>query len=188
MRLRLNLATQPLQTHRRFYVAVYAAGAIAGLAFLLLSWHVYAIRRSNEIVRRQIAESRQDLERLSSQRRELEAFFARPENARLNDRASYLNSLIDSRSFNWTEMFLDLEKLLPAGVRVMSIAPSLQKEGVSVKLTVDANNSESEVKFLQALETSKVFSGIEVTSAHAPGRSEGSAEVVVELTAWYWRS
>jgi Tfp pilus assembly protein PilN len=188
MRFRLNLATNPLQTHRRFYVAVYVAGTFAGLALLVLSWHVYEVRRSNEIVRVQIAQLRQDLERLSAQRQEMEAFFARPENARLNDRATYLNSLIDSRSFNWTEMFMDLEKLLPAGVRVVSIAPSLQREGVSVKLTVNANNAESEVKFLQALETSKVFSGIEVISAHTPNRNEAGAEVVVELTAWYLRT
>jgi len=188
MRFLLNLATNPLQTHRRFYVAVYAALTCAGLALLILSWHVYQVRRSNEIIRAQIAQLRQDLDRLSGQRKELEVFFARPENARLNDRASYLNSLIDSRSFNWTEMFMDLEKLLPAGVRVVSIAPSLQKQGVAVKLTVDANNAESEVKFLQALETSKVFSGIEVTSAHSPNRLEGSPEVVVELTAWYLRA
>lgn len=188
MKAQLNLATIPLETHRRFFAGASLVAAIAGLALLALSWHVYNVRKSNERFRAQIAQLQQEMARLESERQDMETFFVRPENAKLHDRAVYLNSLIDARSFNWTQMFMDLEKLLPPGVRVVSIAPKMEKGGVSVKLTIGASSDESKLKFLRALETSKVFSGIEVLSESPPGRTEATNEMAVEITAWYLRA
>src|SRR5579884_3582890 len=47
MKVRLNLATKPLETHRRFLAASGVVAAIAGVAFLALGWHVYAVRKAN---------------------------------------------------------------------------------------------------------------------------------------------
>jgi len=47
MRVRLNLATKPLETHRRFLVGAGFLGAVAGMAFLLLGGHVYQERRAD---------------------------------------------------------------------------------------------------------------------------------------------
>ena len=188
MKARLNLATTPLETHRRFFAGAGLVGTIAGLALLVLSWHVYGVRRSNERLRAQIAQLQQEMVRLGRESQDMKAFFARPENAKLHDRAVYLNSLIDARSFNWTQMFMDLEKLLPPGVRVVRIAPKRDKNGVSVKLSISASSDESKLKFLRALEGSKVFSGIEVISERPPGPGERGNEVAVEITAWYLRA
>ena len=47
MRVRLNLATKPLETHRKFIAGSGLLGVIAAIVFLSLGWHVYLARKAN---------------------------------------------------------------------------------------------------------------------------------------------
>ena len=189
MRVRLNLATKAQETHRRFMVMAGAVGMAAGILFLALGWHVYSVRSQDARLRAQTEATNQKIAELQEQRATLERFFAEPENAKLHDRTAFLNSLIDGRSFNWTQMFMDLEHILPGGVRVVSIEPHQVKGRVEVKLTVGAASDEAKLKFLRALETSKQFSGIELDSDRPPNKIPGAnpGQKIVELTAIYSR-
>ena len=60
----------------------------------------------------------------------------RPAAKQVIDRSAFLNSLIDERSFPWTKIFMDLEKTLPPGVRVVSISPRLVNGRAEVALEV----------------------------------------------------
>jgi len=61
-------------------------------------------------LRARSAAIRQEMAGLVAQRDELENFFKDRKNARLNERSTFLNSLIDEQSLNWTQMFMDMEK------------------------------------------------------------------------------
>ena len=188
MKIRVNLATRALETHRRFLAASGLVATLAGLALLILSWQVYGRRKADQEFRKQMDQVQRRMADLQRQRQELEQFFSRPENKNLHDRSVYLNSLIDQRSFNWTQMFMDLERLLPGGVRVVSISPKLEKGRVSVKLLIGATSDDSKLKFLKALESSKEFGGIAVLGERTPNRGESGDVALVELTAWYLRT
>ena len=187
MRVRLNLATKPLLTHRRFLVACAALAAVAGIVFLALGWHVYAAYRSeaaNEARLKQLRTERTDLE---ARRQKLDAFFKRPENAKLSDRVEYLNSIIDESGFLWTQMFADLEHVKPGGVRVLSISPKMVKGTMEIKLKVGANSDEAKLKFIRGLETSKVFSQVMLLSDQAGTQQSGDPDVF-ELSLVYTRA
>jgi Tfp pilus assembly protein PilN len=187
MRLTLNLATQPLVTHRRFLVGSGAVGAIAVLVFVSVGWHVYGVRRAQKEIRNKTLTVEKQMEVYAGQRRELDGFFKRPENAKLHERAAYLNTLIDARSFDWTQMFMDMERLLPGGVRVVSIAQKLDNGRVVVKLSVGASSDVAKLKFLRALEGSREFSDVRLLSEHVPSGSSAGSQSVLELTAFYSR-
>src|ERR1700730_17083903 len=140
MKVRLNLSTKPLHTHRRFLALAGIVGVIAGLFFLGIGWHVYSVRKADAAVREKVEKLRAEMAALERQRGDLEQFFNQPENAKLHERSAFLNTLIDEQSLNWTQMFMDLEKILPGGVRVVSIQPKLDKERVEVELVVGAMN------------------------------------------------
>ena len=188
MKAKLNLATKPLETHRKFLAGAGLIGVVAGIAFLSIGWHVYVVRKADEQARVRVEKSRQDLSRFQGERTELERFFSQPDNAKLHERASFLNSVLDARSFNWTQMFMDLEKVLPGGVHVISIEP-VQKNGrIEVRLSVGAANDEAKMKFLRALEDSSAFSKISLVSQHVPHQTNGDDRVVVDLTVVYSRA
>jgi len=189
MRVRLNLATDALQTHRKFLAGSALVGLIAGAVFLALGWHVYAVRRADEAVRAKAANVRRELAVLMVQRQKLESFFAEDQNAKLHDRSVFLNSLIDEQSLNWTQMFMDLEKILPVGVHLVSIEPKHEKGQVQVKLLVGAISDEAKLKFLRALEASPAFAHVEeVREITVSSSTPGPDRLQIELTAVYSRS
>src|SRR5215471_427382 len=130
MRVRLNLATKPLESQRRFLLLSGITGAVAIIAFVVLGWHFYSARKANEALRAKREGVLAETAALQKQRVELERFFALPQNAELEQRSAFLNSIIDDQSLNWTQMFMDLEKVLPAGVHVLNIAPKHEADGV----------------------------------------------------------
>jgi type IV pilus assembly protein PilN len=191
MNVRLNLATNPLQTHRKFLAVSGIVGALAGIVFLLLAAHVYSVRKSNEALRVRADRVRQEGAGLMRQRDELENFFKEEQNARLNERSTFLNSLIDEQSLNWTQMFMDLEKILPTGVRLVSIEPAHDKGQVLVKLQVGAISDEAKLKFVRALESSPAFTEVnEINERNAePQAGTGDLDrVQIQLTVVYVRS
>jgi type IV pilus assembly protein PilN len=186
MKVRLNLSTKPLQTHRKFLAGAGIVGVIAGLFFIGLGLHVYAVRRGDEVFRERVVAVRTEMVSLEQQRRDLEQFFNRPENAKLHDRSAFLNTIIDEQSLNWTQMFMDLEKILPAGVRVVSIQPKHDKGIFEVKLTIGATNDEAKMKFLHALEQSPSFSQLRMVTEKQVTPAAGETDKVdVELTVVY---
>jgi type IV pilus assembly protein PilN len=191
MRVRLNLATNPLQTHRKFLAVSGLIGALAGIVFLALAGHVYSVRKSNEALRVGAEGVRREMVGLMRQRDELENFFKEEQNARLNERSTFLNSLIDEQSLNWTQMFMDLEKILPAGVRLVSIEPAHDKGQVLVKLQVGAISDDAKLKFVRALESSPAFKEVrEIGEKYAePQPGSGDLDrVQIQLTVVYVRS
>jgi type IV pilus assembly protein PilN len=185
MIVRLNLATKPLETHRKFLAGAGLIAFIAIAALIPLSWHVFTVRQSDAQMREAAEKTRQELLLYQQQRSQLEQFFNRRENAELSERAAFLNSIIDARSFNWTQMFMNLEKIMPPGVRVVSIDP-VQKSGhIEVKLSVGAVNDEAKLKFLRSLEESKVFTHVTLASERTPAQAASVDRVILELTVIY---
>jgi len=107
----------------------------------------------------------------------------------LHDRAAFINTILDARSFNWTLMFMDLEHILPEGVRVISIEPKQVAGHVEVKLSVGVTNDEAELKFERALEESKEFTEFKVEGVHPanPSGNQSGDQKVVQLTTVYSR-
>jgi len=128
--------------------------------------------------------------KLETQRKDLERYFNQKDIANLHDRAAFINTILDARSFNWTLMFMDLERILPGGVRVISIEPRQVAGHVEVKLTVGAMSDEAELKFEHALEESKEFAEFQIQSVTSPSSNgnQSGDQKVVQLTVAYSRT
>ncbi|HEV3252933.1 MAG TPA: hypothetical protein VG033_00895 [Candidatus Acidoferrales bacterium] len=185
MKLRLNLATAPLENNRRFLVGYGLAGGLAFVLLLILSVQTYRTWRASHDLRTDVARSEDQIHNFTRAQADLEAYFKLPATRQVLDRAAFLNSLIEQRSFPWTKIFSDLEEILPPGVRVISIAPRMQGGKVEVKLLIGASSDDGILKFLKALEGSRVFSGMQVKQGTHPSQVSASDRVLVELVAWY---
>jgi Tfp pilus assembly protein PilN len=185
MKIRLNVATRPLESHRRFLAGAAAIGVLGLLALVLLSISVYNTWQRNRGERERIAAYEHQLEQMRGERESLAAFFHSPQTKMVMDRAAFLNSLINERSFPWTQIFTDLETVLPAGVRVLSIAPEMRKGQVEVRLMVGADDDKSMVQFLEQLQKSPAFSNVQVSAETRKNDPSGHSEEDVQLQAIY---
>jgi Fimbrial assembly protein (PilN) len=185
MKLRLNLSTKSYENNRPFIAAAAFLGSFGAIFLVVLSHAAFSTWRSSRELRAQISHWESEAGSNQQKQRTLEAYFRLPQAQEVMDRAGFLNSLIDQRSFPWTRIFMDLEGTLPAGVRVVNISPKLDKGRAQVQITVGAATDESKIKFLEALEKSKVFSDIQVKSERHEDQTKSTDKVVVQLTAWY---
>jgi type IV pilus assembly protein PilN len=185
MKVRLNLATSPLESNRRFTVGVSAMGFLALVGLLLLSWHAYSVWRGDKVFRARQGALESQIALLQQQRQTLASFFDQPETVRRRQRAAYLNALIQQRAFPWIKIFMDLERILPEGVRVVSIEPKLAGDNVQLRFVVGAMTDEGKLKFLKALETSPEFSHIQLLNESTSSRADQTDRVVLELQAQY---
>jgi Tfp pilus assembly protein PilN len=185
LKIRLNLATSPLETNRRFSVASVTVGVLGVAAMLFLAWHAYSVRRSDAAFRAEQTRLLADMDRMRAQRQELDAFFSQPETVQRRNLAIFLNSLIAQRAFPWTKIFMDLERSLPVGVRVVSIEPRLVGDHVELRLTIGALTDDGKLQFLHALENSSEFSQVEVLSETRSARATDSDHILLSLLAHY---
>lgn len=184
MYARLNLATKPLVSHRRFLVGAALLGFLGGVLFLLLGWRFYSVFKADEQYRARTGKIQAEMSWLMDQRHELDRFYAQEANRNLQERAKFINGVVEAASFNWTKMFMDLEHTLPAGVRVIHIEPKLDRGTVSVKFVVGASNREAKEQLLKAFEDSKSFSHVELYAVDVPKQTSADA-LTVEFSAVY---
>lgn len=185
MNLQLNLATTPQPNNRPFIVFSVVLGAVGVIALALLSAASYRSWRANRELHEDLARWSASIEADQQRQRVLASEFRSTGDQQVLGRSTFLNSLIDERSFPWTKLFLDLENTLPPGVRVVSISPTLVNGRAEVKLEIGSLTDEGKIQFLQAIEKSKVFSGLVVASEHHPNEAGATDKTVVSLSVWY---
>src|SRR5947209_18985610 len=113
MHIDINLATHPYQDARRFW-RQWGLGlsALAILTLLLayttVSGFVSARSDHNLIKQREQQIAERDRERTNAER-----LLNLPENRSIRDRSQFVNELFQRKSFSWTRVFEDLERVMP---------------------------------------------------------------------------
>lgn len=157
MRISVNLATRPFVELRPFFLRLrltMAALAVLGVG-LAIAAHLISAKAETQQV---------DMDRLrnltiatQNAKLQTEQRLRQPANAAVLDRAQFLNTLFLRKSFSWTAVMMDLEDVLPAGVQVTSIEPSVTTDGaVTIRLRV-AGERDRAVQLVRNLERSRRF-------------------------------
>jgi Tfp pilus assembly protein PilN len=184
MYVRLNLATNPLLSHRRFLAGSAVVGILGFLLFLGLGWRAYDLRKAEENLRGRESKIEKEMATVEQQREELQRYFAQQEAAGFQDHAKFVVGVLQARSINWTQMFMDLERILPPGVRVVRIEPKLDKGIVTVHFLVGATSEDAKLKLLKSFENSSAFSHVVLQSERA-ATQPGADPLTIEFVAEY---
>ena len=67
------------------------------------------------------------------------------------------NSLIDERTFSWTVLFGQIEKTIPMDVRLIAVAPRVERAVFKITMTVNGKRPEDLQKFIEGLKSTGSF-------------------------------
>jgi hypothetical protein len=158
MRLDVNLATHPYEDSHQFWIRWGTGVAVLGILTLALvtqaaiSW-VYAGRD-----RDMISEIKNSIAKRDQEKVQAEAFLNKPENRVIRDRSHFLNGLIERKAFSWTQVFQDLEGVMPARLHVVSIRPELGDDNaLHIKLMVAGESRDRALDLVKKMEESPRF-------------------------------
>lgn len=187
MRLNLNLATHPYEDAKRFYSQWIPLLAVLAVLALGLGWYAISgfieYRRQN----RELVELQAKIDELQRVKEEATRTLSLPENAGTRDQSMFLNYLIRQKAFSWTQVMADLEKIMPAQVKVSAIKPTLAPDGrLEFTLMVVTRKRESGLDLIRRMEGSPRFAASELRSERTQTDDKaGTVEYSMEIGALY---
>ena len=190
MKFRINLASEPYENARLFYMRwgslLLALAVLTGALVLgaVSGW------RNAHVVSGKIAAEKANLDKVNRQEQQDIAILNKPENRDVRDKSRVLNSLIRSKEFSWTLIFSDLEHLMPTRLHVLSITPQLdQNNEIEVHMVVAGDSREKAIELVQNMEKSREFRRAQVISESENRREQPGTPVAdtvkFEITAQY---
>src|SRR6478752_8277914 len=123
MRLDINLATRPYEDSGPLWLRWGGAVAALGLFTLILIYSALSGFAAARKDRGLIEQREQQIAARDQQKAKAEEMLSLPANRGTRDRAQFLNDLFQRKSFSWTKVFEDLERVMPPRLHVVSIHP-----------------------------------------------------------------
>ncbi len=177
--LRTNLSTHPFYNVRavQAILAVVAAVILGVSAFNVIE--ILRLSGAQRTLGAKAAGAEAEAARLRGVAAAIRAQINPAELSTVSNQAREANAIIDRRAFSWTDLFAQFERTLPPDVRIMSVQPLLDTDGVfSVTIAVQARRVEDLDAFLEALESKSTFRN--VLARQEETNTEGLIEAVVE--------
>ena len=183
MRISINLATRPFVELRPLFARLRLAMAGLALLAVVLGIGLHAMSVRAEAAQAQMDALKAQTQALEMERQNNEARMHEPQNRAVLDRSQFLNTLFASKSFSWTAVMMDLEGVLPAGVQVTSIEPSITPErDINIRLRVNGPR-ELEVDLVRNLERSQRFLSPRLTTETAQMQDQGRLMPIAQMGA-----
>jgi len=157
MRISVNLATRPFVELRPLFARLRLAMGVLAVMAVGFGFWLHTLNAKAAVAQSQMDALKAKTTQFQRERSTNEARMHQPQNMAVLDRSQFLNAVFARKSFSWTAVMMDLEKVLPTGVQVTSIEPAITKEGdVNIRLRVSGDRDRA-VQLVRNLETSQRF-------------------------------
>src|SRR6201993_2671705 len=165
MRIDINLASQPYEDARQFWVRWGTALGILGLltlVLLVLDITGWLGAHKDRVV---MAQTRALIADRDRTRAEADRVLNQPENRTTRDQSRFLNELIERKAFSWTRVLENLEKVMPPRVHLTSISPQLDEDNqLGLKMTVAGDSRDRAIELARRMEESRRFAQTNIIS------------------------
>ena len=173
MRIAINLATRPFVELRPLFARLRLTMAALALTAIALGIGLHILNRNARAAQAQMDDLKKQTLAVQLERQTNEARMREPQNRAVLERSTFLNDLFARKSFSWTAVMMDLERVLPAGVQVTSIEPAITAEGnVNIRLRVSGQRNLA-VDLVRNLEQSQRFLTPRLTNETAQSQERG---------------
>ncbi|MFB0565580.1 MAG: hypothetical protein ACETWK_07875 [Candidatus Aminicenantaceae bacterium] len=168
-KLSVNLASNPLQNRRFYYLLTGFTGIILILVVIVAINIFINYRLKNRDVKESIANTEQKIR--IAQRKEREFTDSITEAAkRYKGQVDLINGIILRKSFSWVKVFTNLEKSLPDSSYIVSLSPNLISDSImEMRFKVVSQNLNDLLRFINNLKALK-FNKIRVESENRDER------------------
>jgi Tfp pilus assembly protein PilN len=158
--LRTNLSTRPFYNERLVHL-VLGMLALAVLAITVFNlWEVFELSGRHAQLQARISEADDRARTARDEASRIRAGINPRELETASVAAREANAIIERRAFSWTDLFNRFESTLPDTVRITSVVPRIDKDGViTVTVVVLARTVEGIETFIENLEEDGAFSG-----------------------------
>lgn len=186
MRLNVNLATQPYEDASLFWRQWGLALMGAIVLTIALMYLAVASYRDWRVDNRKLREMQAQINEYNRETSQAKAYLDLPQNRTIRDESQFLNELIARKAFSWTQVFTDLERIMPPRLHVVAIHPELNPDNqMEIRMTVAGESRERALDLVKRMEQSQRFRQAEVRSESTQSGKDPSDSVQFEISALY---
>jgi type IV pilus assembly protein PilN len=186
MRVDINLATRPYEDAGPLWLRWGGALAVLGLFTLILLYSVLAGWAAARKDRSLIALREQQIAARDQERAKAEAILNLPENRSTRDRSQFLNDLFLRKAFSWTQVFQDLERVMPTRLHLVSIHPAMAPENqLEIKMVVAGESRDRALELVRKMETSQRFQHTQIEQEQNQAGQAPGDNVQFDISAVY---
>jgi Tfp pilus assembly protein PilN len=165
MRLNINLATQKYEDVRQFYVRWSVAIGVSAVLMLVLIGFAWRNFHNSSRSGQRIRQLQAEIADLQKQRAAAEAISNLPENHDVTEQKNYWNRQINRRQLSWTQLFNDLQRIMPARAFLSSVHPEVTPDNrLKLTLVVMGDTHENGLELQKKMEKSERFRSPQITS------------------------
>ena len=181
----LNLSTRPFPAYRvaNFGLLVFFI-VVAGVS----AWQLYSYRHYSALAKDILAQEKKaqfDKADLSAKLSDLTARLDRPATTAKLAEIDYLNGLIVRKHFSWTQVFSNLEGVVPDNVHLNRVSPEITKDKVLLHMDIVCRSNSDEREFILRLQASPVFQDVVIAREEQLGTGVGG-DIGVGMTVSYF--
>jgi len=173
MKIPINLASEPFRKDRAMLAASAGVGVLLVASLGALVMLANADNAQTADLRKEITQLHAQISAAARQQADFEAVIRKPENAQVLELSVFLNTLLSRKGISWTRILADLEKTMPANVKMLNIQPYVTgRNQVILSLQVGSEGPEPVILFYKALERSDLFGGVTQNIYQPPSQAE----------------
>ena len=159
--LRTNLATRPFYNERAVRIGIAGVVLLTVALTVFNVFEILSLTSRNSAVAAQADASQARATEFRNQAKAAEQTLNRQELDAVQAAAREANLLIERRAFSWTDLFNRFEETLPPDVRILAVAPQVDRDGkMMVAITTIARRFQDLDNFADHLQNSGAFAEI----------------------------
>ncbi len=180
MIIRNNLATNPVKNYSLYFLGCLVLLGAALLFTLfnarsLLSWQSESNRLQVNISEQQ--KKRADLQNEASK---LRLRITQIKTPQFISETEFMNNAIKRRTFSWTTLFDEFERIFPESVKMVSVFPQINDEQINITMQVAGKSLNDIVQLISVLQGAPAFSEIVLKSERQ--ENDGLLHAAISLT------
>jgi len=186
MRVDINLATHPYEDSGSLWLRWGGGLAVLGLLTLVLLYSVLAGWLAARKDRGLIAQREEQIAARDQENAKAEGILNLPENQSTRDRSQFLNDLFRRKAFSWTQVFEDLEQVMPARLHLVSIQPAMTRhDQLEIKMVVAGESRERALELVRKMESSQHFQQTQIQQESSERGQTAGDNVQFDISAVY---
>jgi len=186
MRVDINLATHPYEDSGSLWLRWGGGLAVLGLLTLVLLYSVLAGWLAARKDRGLIAQREEQIAARDQEKAKAEGILNLPENQSTRDRSQFLNDLFRRKAFSWTQVFEDLEQVMPARLHLVSIQPAMTRhDQLEIKMVVAGESRERALELVRKMESSQHFQQTQIQQESSERGQTAGDNVQFDISAVY---
>jgi len=187
MRLNINLASLKYEDVRQFYMRWGVAIASAVLLTLLLIGLAWINYSSTSQSKKRIQEQEARIDALQKERAAAERITNLPENHEVTGQKNYWNRQIGRRQLSWTQLFNDLQRIMPARAFVTTVHPEITPDSrLKLTLGIKGDTHENGLELVKKMEKSERFRSPAISAESIEKDTRSGAQLYkFDITTYY---